>query len=325
MTATAGIGSTLRTVLIVASLLAGGLAALATAVAFIGSAWWGFDLMANFRWQLAWISLVCAVIYALSSKGIASVIFLAAAIINALVIAPAWTGSQPAGTGEDGVEVVSLDLSETQEREDALRWVFSTDADVIIMAGVTADAVAPLLVEGSPYVGLVVPGNQRADIAIIAQQAYAVERLETEGFAEPVYVVSVDSGDKVISIATAHGAMATGSIEADQLAARLDTIRGVVDGRTGPVMVIGNLGATVHTAGMRSLIGDTALRDATAGYGYRATTPVSGGPIIGGWIGIPLDVVLMTQDITPFEFDTGPDVGATHLPVTVTVGAALGF
>lgn len=325
MTSSTGIGGTVRTVVVVGTLLVGGLAAASSVLAFLGSVWWGFDLLANFRWQLAWASLLCAVIYALSARGIATLVFVAAVLVNSLVLAPAWTGSQPSGTGEDGARIVSLDLSYTIDTEPALRWLFDTDADLIIVSGVTAETIAPLLDEGSPYVELTTPRNQRTGISIVAQQAYTLEQLDTGRSTEPVYVVTVDAGHDPISVVTAWGPLATDGAEADALAARIDTIRSVVENRTGPVMVVGNLGATVHTTNLRGLLGDTPIRDATRGFGYRATTPVFDVPVVGGWLGIPLDIVLMTPDITPFEFDTGPDIGANHLPVRTVVGPTVGF
>jgi endonuclease/exonuclease/phosphatase (EEP) superfamily protein YafD len=68
---------------------------------------------------------------------------------------------------------------------------------------------------------------------------------------------------------------------------------------------------------MRDTVG---VRDATVGSGYLATSPVVNIPLIGGWIGLPIDVVLMTDEITPLELSTGPDIGSGHLPVTVLVG-----
>ncbi len=322
MTSSTGIGSTIRTILVVASLGFGVFAALATIAGFFGTMWWGFDLMANLRWQLAWTSLLCAVVYALSAQGIATFVFIGAVVVNGFVLAPAWTGSQPAGTGEDGAFVVSLDLTDTTDTEQALRWLFDTDADVLLLAGTTIEKVEPLTVEGSPYQILVSPPAGRTGITIIAQRPYAVETLTTDGTAESVYVVSVAAGGDVVSVVTASGELATSGMEADALTARLDTVRSVVDNRTGPVMVMGNLGATVHASGMRSLIGETGLRDATEGSGYKSTWPASDLPVIGGWIGIPIDIVLMTPDITPLEFATGPGVGANHLPVSVTVGPA---
>jgi hypothetical protein len=325
VTSSTGIGGTIRTTLIVGSLAVGGLAAIATIVGFFGSFWWGFDLMTNFRWQIAWVSLASAVIYALSARGVASLVFVVMVLVNGFVIAPAWTGSQPAGTGEDGVRIVSLDMSDTSDLEESLRRLFDSGADLLIVSGVTSDRVEPLIAEGSPYVPLRAPAAQRTGITILGQQDFTVTSLPTGTSGEPVEVVLVPSGDDVISVVTAWGQIADSSLEADELSARLDTIRTVVDNRTGPVMVVGNLGATVYTAGMRNLIGDTALRDATEGFGYSSTWPVWDVPIIGGWVGIPIDVVLMTPDITPFEFTTGPDIAAGHLPITVIVGPSLGF
>jgi hypothetical protein len=114
--------------------------------------------------------------------------------------------------------------------------------------------------------------------------------------------------------------MGTSSENADRLTARLDTIKTLTESATHPVVVIGNLGATIWTSGMRNLFSTSELRDAAKGFGYLSTSNASGVPIIGGWMGLPLDVVLMTPDATPIELDTGPDIGAGHLPVNVLVG-----
>jgi hypothetical protein len=104
------------------------------------------------------------------------------------------------------------------------------------------------------------------------------------------------------------------------LQARLDTIKAVMQTATNPVVVIGNVGATLWTHGMRDLVSTTDLRDAAKGEGYLSTSNVSGLRIVGGWLGLPLDVVLMTSDITPISLNTGPDVGAENLPVSVIFG-----
>ncbi|MFV2000405.1 MAG: hypothetical protein ACC654_08605, partial [Acidimicrobiia bacterium] len=97
-----GIGAGLRATFIIAVAIVGTIATLATAVAFFGDMWWGFDLAANYRWQLMWTALIASVLYAMSTRGIATIVFLGAAIVNAFLIAPLWIGSQPSATGEDG-------------------------------------------------------------------------------------------------------------------------------------------------------------------------------------------------------------------------------
>jgi hypothetical protein len=64
--------------LIVASAIVGVLATLATALAFFGSAWWGFDWLANLRWYLLWMLVIAAIIYSLTAKGWLLVVFVVA-------------------------------------------------------------------------------------------------------------------------------------------------------------------------------------------------------------------------------------------------------
>lgn len=323
MTTTTGIGSSIRTTLVVVSLCFGAIASLATIVAFVGSTWWGFDLLANFRWQLAWVAFFAAVVYSLTTQGVASLVFLAAVVVNGFVIAPAWTGSQPTGTGEDGIRIVSLDMSDTIDSDGAiLRWLFDSEADLIIVSGIAGGRLTPLVAEGSPYDLIVEADPDRPGITIVGRQPYAFELVPTDATGnESLIVVSVPSGGAVTSVIAGWGQIASDAPRADALASRLATIGALVDARSGPMVVVGNLGATRHTHGMRSLLGSTGLRDATEGSGYLSTWPVSGLPIIGGWVGIPIDTVLMTRELTPFALDTGPAIGANHLPVTVVVGA----
>lgn len=306
--------------MIVVAMIVGSLVTLMTVVAFFGSSWWFFDLLANYRWQLMWIALLCAIVYALSAKGLATIAFMAAVVVNAFVISPLYFGSQPAGTGENGVTVVSLDMhGSTTDEERVLDWLYDTDAEIIIASGVSADRLLPLTVDGSPYRFIANPDPDTTGVSIIAKADYAVGVQRTAS-GEPVYIVSVPSGGDVVSLVTAWSEVASSATAADALADRLAVIADIVDGRATPVVVIGPLGATRFTSGMRSLLATSGLRDATEGYGYRATSPVSNIPVIGGWIGIPIDVALMTAEITPLDLSTGPDVGVGHLPVSVTIG-----
>jgi hypothetical protein len=306
---------------VIITMIIGLSASVITVLAFFGSTWWVLDFLANYRWQLMWIALLCAIIYALSARGIAALVFLGAVVINGFVLSPMWFGSQPAATGEGGVTVVSLDMfGSTSDEDRVLQWLFDTDADVIIVSGVAAGRLDPLTADGSPYEVIASPEPDTSGICIIAKENYTVTVEYTPSTAEPVYTVSVPSGNDVVSLITAWGEVAKSSSKAQALSERLGVIGSLVEARTGPVAVVGSIGTTRFTSGMRSLLASSGLRDASEGSGYLSTTPVSTIPIIGGWIGIPLDVALMTADITPLDLATGPDVGVGHLPLSLTIG-----
>jgi hypothetical protein len=319
-----GVLAGLRTALIIFLLIGGGIAAALTVAAFFGDTWWLFDVAANFRWQLFWGLIGAAILYTLVARGIASIVFLAAALVNAWLIMPLWFGTQPAATGEDGVRVVHADVYPGVDDSDfVMRWLYESDADLILVAGTTADRLRPLVADGSPYSILVSPDRPDVPgIVALGTKAWPVDVTYTEGQVEPVYRITVGANGETIDVVTTWGDLASNSKESDRLAARLEAVTVAVRAASHPVAVIGNLGATRWTQGMRTLRDATGVRDATEGSGYLSTWPVSDIPLIGGWIGIPIDIVLMTDEITPLELTTGPDIGAGHLPVTVVIGPA---
>jgi endonuclease/exonuclease/phosphatase (EEP) superfamily protein YafD len=317
-----GIPAGLRTALIIMLFIGGGVGVVLSVAAFYGDTWWVFDWAANYRWQMFWGLLAAAIIYTLVARGIASIVFLAAALLNAWLIVPLWMGDQPAATGENGVRIVHADVYPgVTDNEFALRWLLDTQADLILVSGTTAVRMEPLTGDDRPYTIIAAPevaGNP--GIVVLGLQEWPVEVVKTDTFSDPVYRITVGTDGDAINVITSWGDIASNASKADQLSARLATITELVTSSTHPVTVIGNLGATRWTHAMRTMRDTIGLRDATEGSGYLSTSPVSGIPVIGGWIGLPIDVVLMTDEITPLELSTGPDIGAGHLPVTVVVG-----
>jgi endonuclease/exonuclease/phosphatase (EEP) superfamily protein YafD len=318
-----GVGATLRSVFVVVLLAVGAITTIATAAAFFGDLWWGFDLAANYRWHLMWIAIITAVLFALSARGVATVVFIAAALVNAWLVAPLWIGDQPPATGEDGVRIVQIDLGGTVKDDGtALRWLFRSEGDLIVISGVTRDRIAPLVADGSPYRMLAAPlSPDRTGIVILGKDAWNVNATSTEA-GDTVYRVTVPSGNGLVDVVTAWGEMATSGEAADALAQRLAVVGDTVDAADNPVAVVGNVGATRWSKGMRDLQSTSELRDASEGSGYLSTSPISSLPLIGGWVGLPIDIVFMESTLTPLELVTGPDIGAEHLPVTVVVGPA---
>lgn len=316
-----GITETLRFAFIIVLVAVGGLATLATVAAFFGNIWWGFELAANFRWHLMWATLIAAILFALTARGIATIVFIAASMLNAWLIAPLWMGDQPPGTGEDGVRIVQVDLSGSVEDDGvALRWLFDSKSDLIVISGITRGRAAPLVANGSPYRMLAAPlSPDRTGVVILGKDAWKVNATMTDAD-EPVYRVSVPSGNGRLDVVTTWGEMATSSETAAALDLRLAAIGGAIEAADNPVVIVGNIGATRWSRGMRALQSAYDLRDASEGSGYLSTWPVSDLAVIGGWAGIPIDIVFVGPTVTPLELETGPDIGAEHLPVTVVVG-----
>lgn len=310
-----------RLFLIVASAIVGGLATLATVLAFFSSTWWGFDWLTNLRWYFVWLLLISAVVYSLTAKGWLLIVFVVALGVNVLLVMPLWLGSQPESTGEDSIVVAHLDAAGGfDDRNEAMDWLRTVDADVLLIAQGSSVTVEQLTGEGSDWIVLLEPEIENtAGQLVFGKQAWDVAVTPTGVGSDTVIRVTVGSGDVTYDVITAYGPTATNGPDADRLVARLDTIASLAEASPNPIVVVGNLGTTRWTHGMRSLLSNTPLRDATEGKGYLATSSASSLPVIGGWIGLPLDLVLMSDGATPIEIETGPDLTADHLPVRVIV------
>lgn len=316
-----GVVNALRTAAIIGISVAGTVAAVFTVGALFGNSWWLFDYAANFRWQMFWLLVAAAILYAVMSRGFASVAFIVAALINAWLIAPAWLGDQPEPAGQSSISIVQIDLFPTVDDTGVVsRWLSDSGADVLIVSGTSVNRMRSLTQSDSHYVVISAPlAQDRLGVVVLGLQSWPVEVFHSQGFAEPVYRISVGSAGGVTDIVTAWGPIGSNPQNADKLRARLDAVSQAVASAENPVAVIGSLGATRWTSGMTALRERHELRDATEGYGYLPTWSIFDVPIIGKWIGIPIDIVLMTPEITPSSITTGPDIGAGHLPVTVGI------
>ena len=312
----------LRLVVWVVAFALGVLAALATVLAFFGDTFWLFDYLANLRWWLFWVSLLAAVFYGMLNRGFVILVFVGAMAVNAALIVPMWLGTQPKSTGENSLHVVSIDGSGGYtDRQGALNWLTGTDADLILIAGGT-DVIADAMVRADPtLIILLEPAIENtAGHVVLGRQAWDVAVAPTGEGADVVVRITTGDATGAYDVITAVGPTAWGEEKADRLEARLATIDTLARAAQNPVVVIGNLGTTRWTHGMRTLLATTELRDATKGEGYLATSEASDMFLIGGWLGLPLDLILMSPDATPIELTTGPNIGANHLPVSVLVG-----
>jgi hypothetical protein len=311
----------IRKVIAAVAMIMGSIATLATVAAFFGGFWWGLDLLANYRWQAMWVAVVAAVVYALTGKGLFTAVFIVVAAINLWLILPSWVGSQPEATGEGGIRIVHVDLSGALDDIPSIEaWLLDADADVVFLAGITTGQAAPLMIEHTHYTLLSDPGNQQG-VAIFGRDNWQLDTtFSADG--QPVHLVSVPSEAGVIDVVTGWGNMSTSESSSNSLWHRFRHLTDVVEDANNPVVVIGNLGATRWSAASRHLLTHSTLRDATEGSGYLPTSPISDLPVVGRWIGIPIDVAYMSPEVTPFNLVVGPDIGAEHLPLTIDISPA---
>ncbi len=114
--------------------LAGWTATLATVLGLLGATWWPLDVLADWRLLFTVILVVAAVVTGLGYSRVSAAIFVAAAILNVVLIAPMYLEEQPHPSSDERIRVVSLDIGKAPDvRPEVLEWANTVEADIVVL------------------------------------------------------------------------------------------------------------------------------------------------------------------------------------------------
>ena len=298
-------------------------ASLATVLGFFGANWWGWDRLADWRFPLMVVLFATSIVYGLVFRRAISAVFLLAAIINAVLLAPLWLSTQAAAASNDRVRVVSFDTSGSDDRRnDIATWIDSVEADVALLYRTTGDWTDTLATAGVPY--RIVPaalGSEALGQAIVlVRRGIAVTPLDPVPGSDLTLLVDVGgTPTKLVGLAVQNPGS---TFESDQRIARFTSINTAVAESPEPVVVAGNL-ETSRWSHAFGVIAD-GLSNSEDGFGYAATWPGSDPPLIGAYMGLPLDHALYRGNITVPVRRVGPDLGPAHRPLLFDISPAAG-
>jgi len=139
-----------------------------------------------------------------------------------------------------------------------------------------------------------------ADVALVWDAAQ-VPRLEA----------TVDVGGVAVRVLAVHTLPPVSGGYAAGRAAQLVEVADCVNAVGEHVVVIGDLNATPWSAPFRKLMRATGLRNTAVGRGPTGTWPAG----MGGWLGIPLDHVLIGPGLGVVSHRVGPALGSDHRAV----------
>ncbi len=303
--------------------LAGWTATLATVLGLLGATWWPLDVLADWRLLFTVILVVAAVVTGLGYSRVSAAIFVAAAILNVVLIAPMYLEEQPHPSSDERIRVVSLDIGKAPDaRPEVLEWVNTVEADIVVL--VRADGTWSRAIDelNMPYRVVNDPGLN-GGILVLARNGFPVTVSEAQaGFEGVDAVITTTIGDQELTILGLSVERPVSALAADDRVRRFDTISANVRKMDGPVVILGNLEASRWSHAFDTLA--NGLTNSEDGYGYIATYTVLGWPLIDGYAGIPVDHVLYTGPVTVTLRKVGPDLGVNHRPLLVHLSPANG-
>lgn len=316
---TSAMGSGLRTFMGLTLLTAGFLGTLATLLGFFGSTSWFFDVLANFRFQLAAGLVGVGILYFFVFGRWTAVIFVAMGVINAFLVAPLYLQSPAPAAGDETLSIMSFNVGAGRaNQEEVLDYVAAADPDLVFFLESTEEWVGAMPTDGSGYsIGNEIPEDRIYGISVLGPGVTVIEQLRLGTTRDPVMRVeaSVD-GDRV-AVYAVHPRPPDSQERSDARDSLFAELAGLVAAESMPVIVIGDFNATPWSYAFRDFTAETGLVNSQEGYGLSATWPSTWPMAL-----VPLDHMLHSESLTTVKRDVGPDLGSDHLPLLVEVSRA---
>ncbi|MEN8112986.1 MAG: endonuclease/exonuclease/phosphatase family protein [Actinomycetota bacterium] len=298
----------------------GAIATLVTIAGFFGDQWWALDSASDWRFVLFVVLIVTSIVYGLVFRRALSAVFLLAAIANAVLLAPMWLSTQADAVSSERIRFVTFDADGSGDhRRAVVDWINAAEVDVAIVFNTNGWWVDTLELTGAPYTIVGQPDDERTvGTLVLARHDTSVSPSPSvEGADVTLSVTKGSQSLKVIGVAE-HRPIS--GYDAEQRIERFAAVNAAAVASGTPAVVAGNLDASRWSHAFTHIA--EGLVNSEDGFGYAATWPSITWPVVGSYVGLPLDHALYSGDITVLRREVGPDLGAGRLPLMFDVAPA---
>jgi endonuclease/exonuclease/phosphatase (EEP) superfamily protein YafD len=283
---------------------------------FLDDRFWVAELASSIR-ALLFLGSLALLVAALFVRSVAGIVLaLVALTANAVVLVPLYTDEPASPSGADRLLVAHVNMQHHySDFVDVRRTLAERRPDVFVILEPSRGWLNKPPPNPPGY--RVVVRGARPEPRILL---FAGERVSNVVFPEDpalpkssiAFEVQLD--DTLVHVLALHTAAPTtpgaGRARDDELAAASSWARR----QANPVVVLGDLNSTPWSSALKSLEDSANLRNSAYGYGVQATWPSRAGPL-----GIPIDQLLHSQDLTATDRATGWGFGSEHRSLWVTI------
>lgn len=293
---------------------------LLSGLGLLGGLDWRLDLLAHFRVQAMFGSMVLVMVAMLARRwrwaavaGGLSVVHLAGFVAGA--------GARAA----DGPRLELLHfnvLSSNARYADVVAWISASAADVVFVQEVSPRWAAELSAVPGYRLVEAVPRTDNFGLAALVREGLDVETESAAPVRElPVLVLKMRHAGRELALLSVHTLPPMteeyAATRDAQLAFAATWARERRDAGVAPV-VIGDFNATAYSAGMAPLRATAFMRDASAGFrAVVGTWPASPWPLR-----IAIDHCWHADTLVVVDRAVGPELGSDHLPLRVSLAWA---
>ncbi|MGE5221245.1 MAG: endonuclease/exonuclease/phosphatase family protein [Omnitrophica WOR_2 bacterium] len=286
---------------------------LGTLAAFWSRRWWFYDMIANFRMQFFIILGISALVFLLFKRPVPAGSFFMFALINLVVIAPAYLIAKPPQSNRKTFRLVSANVLQLNTNYEKTRqFIETTQPDLIVLIETNREWIDRLNLQelGYPYTNQALQENYYG-IALYSRVPF--DRAQIQYFSTPFApsaVVWLQLDGKPVTLIGTHFPSPKGGRWVEYRNQQFVNLEKFVAEQTGDILISGDMNTTSWSPYFQDFLKASGLQDSRQGFGLQASWPV-GQPF---WR-IPIDHILISPGIQVQNRRLGPNIGSDHFPV----------
>jgi endonuclease/exonuclease/phosphatase (EEP) superfamily protein YafD len=299
-----------------------------TAVAWLfGARWWVAELLTNLPIQHALAFAVLTVAAAAVPHRLAVALSLAGLFANLAIAAPVLEATHSGDPAPPVADAETLDLTffNTKyfaDRDATIEHLRQRDDDVVVLSLAMNPWREDLEAADLDLAIRAGPGRAHGgDLELIAlvrdPDADVTVHRSTDDPRDAIVEVVLDLDGRPVHILAAHPVSPQTSARAAQRNRALDRLAARATALDAATVVMGDLNATPWSPNLQKLLETGELVDSQVGFGLQASYPAA-----RGRLGIAIDHVLHSQELTTVARELGPSFGSDHRMVHARLAPA---
>ena len=275
------------------------------------------QLFTHFRLQYLVASVLLLVVLTAWREPRYAVALFVVTLFNANFVLPWYFDARP---GAEGTEVKVLLANVLASNDDAgplFQLIEAEQPDLVVLLEVSPRWADRLPVLGDTFThSIVEPRDGNFGIAMYSNLpvSSAATVVDSSPLGFPTIVASLEVGGQSLQVVGTHPMIPLGLQNYDARNRQLDAIARLLQKADGPRLLVGDLNTTIWDRQYGSLENRTWLRNARQGFGLLPTWPTFMPPAM-----IPIDHILVSEEIGVKDVRTGPAIGSDHLPLIATL------
>jgi len=295
------------------------LVAFLTVARFVPSTrYWIVDLVSHFPVQYGLFCLVLIPFCLFQARPALSLLFYLLAVVNLAVLTPPRSAATASFPPHEGIRLYTANVWRTNKRLASLmRDIEREDPDVAFLQEVTPQHTTHL----QPLIGKFThcreqPMSKHRGFTLLSKWPILeseIVKIQAHGM-RPAIRARLNIRGNAVVVFGLHPHSPSRAWKFHRRNAQLAWLTEQVSASADPVIVMGDLNATPYSPTFRNMLARSGLRDARDIHGWHPSWPALV-PLF--WI--PIDHILVSEEIRVTEMARGPFVWSDHYPVIATV------